>query len=385
MYKRHLNLPSNPKHSFFLWGPRQTGKTTILKQKYPDALRIDLLKTDELMMYLQQPSRLREQVSPLPATQLVVIDEIQKAPALLDEVHYLIQEGNRRFVLCGSSARKMRRGHANLLGGRALRYELLGLLATEIGEGFDLVRLINTGPLPSHYDHDNRRLALRSYVDDYLREEILQEGLVRHLPSFSDFLRAAALGDTGIVNLSNIARECGVAASTVRDHYQILVDTLLGAFLPAYTNRPKRRTVKAAKFYFRDVGVVNHLARRDSVNPGSELFGYAFENWIFHELSVHSKYSEQFYDISYWQLTTGVEVDFILNNAQTAIEAKGKERISTNDLKGLRQFKAEYPEVKNLVIVCLEKKVRQNEEGIWILPYQDFLTRLWSGEWTQVL
>jgi len=382
MYRRQLNLPEKPKTSFFLWGPRQTGKTTLLKTKYPDSFRIDLLKTDELMLYLQQPSRLREQVTHLPLDQLIVIDEVQKAPMLLDEVHYLIQEENRHFVLCGSSARKVRRGHVNLLGGRALRYELLGLSATELGKAFDLERLINTGPLPNHYDHDNHSLALRSYVDDYLREEILQEGLVRNLPVFSNFLRAAALGDTGIVNLSNIARECGVAISTVRDHYQILVDTMLGSFLPAYTPRPKRRTVQAPKFYFRDLGVVNHLARRGLVVPGSELFGYAFENWIFHELSVHSKYSEQFYDISYWQLTTGVEVDFILDDAQTAIEVKGKEKITTNDLKGLRQFKKEYPEVKNRIVVCMEKQVRRNEEGIWILPHQEFLNRLWNGEWT---
>lgn len=382
MYRRALHLPPKPNNSFFLWGPRQSGKTTLLKQCYPEAHRIDLLKTDELMMFLQQPARLREQLTHLPSTQLIVIDEIQKAPLLLDEVHYLIQEENRPFVLCGSSARKVRRGHANLLGGRALRYELLGLSAHELGAEFDLVRLINTGPLPSHCDHENPHLALRSYVEDYLREEILQEGLVRSLPVFADFLRVAALGDTGIVNLSNIARESGVAASTVRDHYQILVDTMLGAFLPAFTLRPKRRTIQAPKFYFRDVGVVNHLARRSSVNPGTELFGYAFENWLFHELSVHCNYSEQFYDISYWQLTTGVEVDFILGNALTAIEAKGKERITANDLKGLRQFKKEYPRVKNLIVVCLEKQVRRTDEEIWILPYENFLDRLWAGEWT---
>ena len=381
MYRRSLNLPPRPRHSFFLWGPRQTGKTTLLKQIYPDALRIDLLRTDELMMYSRRPDLLRERVAALPRGRLVVIDEIQKVPALLDEVHYLIQEEDRRFVLCGSSARKVRRGHANLLGGRALRYELLGLSATEIGKEFDLTRALNTGPLPSHYDHENPRSALRSYVDDYLREEILQEGVVRNLPVFSDFLRAAALGDTGIVNLSNIARECGVAASTVRDYYQILVDTLLGAFLPAYATRPKRRTIQAPKFYFRDIGVVNHLARRGTIYPGSELFGHAFENWLFHELSVHCKYSEQHYDISYWRLTTGVEVDFILNDAETAIEAKGKERISGNDLRGLRQFKKEYPDVRNLIIVCRETQVRRNSEGIWILPYEDFLDRLWQGEW----
>lgn len=159
MYTRRRDLPAKPRTSFFLWGPRQAGKTTLLKQKYPDAYRVDLLKTDELMLYLQHPYRLREHVSHLPDDQIIIIDEIQKAPALLDEIHYLIQEKKRVFILCGSSARKVRRGHANLLGGRALKYELLGLSATEIGQDFDLKRLINTGPLPSHYDHGNHRLA----------------------------------------------------------------------------------------------------------------------------------------------------------------------------------------------------------------------------------
>lgn len=381
MYDRRLQLPEKPKQSFFLWGPRQAGKTTLLKATYPDAFRIDLLKTDALMRYLQSPAILREQVSHLPASMVVVIDEIQKAPALLDEVHFLIQEENRVFILCGSSARKVRRGHANLLGGRALRYEMLGLTAGEIGKDFDLERMLNNGPLPSHYDHDDPAMALRSYVDDYLREEVLQEGLVRRLPHFSEFLRIAAIGDTGIVNLSNIARECGVAASTVREHYQILVDTLLGAYLPAYTHRPKRRTIQGPKFYFRDIGVVNHLARRGRINPGSELFGIAFENWLFHEISAHSRYSRLFYGIRYWRLTTGVEVDFILGDAQLAIEAKAKERVTSKDLKGLRQFENEYPGAGHLIVVCLEKHTRRTDDGIWIMHHSEFLKRLWNDEW----
>lgn len=379
MYKRLLKLPKNPKQSFFLWGPRQAGKTTLLKQTYPEAHRIDLLKSDILMRYLQQPSVLREEIRALKPSQLVVIDEIQKAPVLLDEVHYLIQEENRVFVLCGSSARKVRRGHANLLGGRAIRYELLGLTAEEIDKNFNLERMLNIGPLPSHYDNPKATRAIQSYVDDYLREEILQEGLIRRLPVFSDFLRVAAIGDTEIVNLSNIARETGVSVSTVRDHYAILQDTLMGAFLPAYTKRAKRRTIHAPKFYFRDVGVVNYLTKRSPIRYGSELFGKAFENWLFHELSVHSRYSENFYDISYWRLISGVEVDFILGKAEIAIEAKGKEKITNNDLKGLLQFKQEHPQVKHLIVVSLEKNARMTDSGILILPYSEFITRLWQG------
>ena len=379
MYKRLFKLPKSPEQSLFLWGPRQTGKTTLLKQSYPEARRIDLLKSDILMRYLQNPSIFREEVMALRKSQLVVIDEIQKAPVLLDEVHYLIQEQNRVFVLCGSSARKVRKGHANLLGGRAIRYELLGLTAKEIGQSFDLQRMLNTGPIPSHYDSKNYLRRIQSYVDDYLREEILQEGLIRRLPVFSDFLRAAAIGDTEITNLSNIARETGVSVSTVREHYNILEDTLMGAFLPAYTRRAKRRTIHAPKFYFRDVGVVNYLSKRGLIQSGSELFGKAFENWIFHELSVHRLYSEKLYDLSYWRLTGGVEVDFILGRADVAIEAKGKEKITSHDLKGLLEFKHEYPQVKHLIVVSLEKNARLTDSGIVILPYMDFIKKLWQG------
>jgi len=379
-----LPLPGRPTKSFFLWGPRQTGKTTLLKATYPEARRIDLLRTDELMRYSRKPALLREELGAVPAGALTVIDEIQKLPALLDEIHYLIEERGDIFALCGSSARKVRRGHANLLGGRAVRYELLGLSAAELGDNFSLERLVNAGPLPAHYDDETPSLSLRAYVDDYLREEILQEGLTRNLPVFSDFLRVAAIGDTEIVNMSNVARESGVSVSTARDHYGILVDTMMGAFLPAFTLRPKRRTIQAPKFYFRDLGVVNHLARRGGVTPGSELFGKAFENWLFHEISVHCRYSELFYDISYWRLSSGIEVDFILGDGQVAIEAKGKNQVHVRDIKGLLQFKADFPAVRDLLVVCLEPRLRRTEEGVWIIPYGEFMRLLWQGRWSDL-
>lgn len=381
MYRRLITLPKRPSQSLFLWGLRQTGKTTLLKETYPDAHRIDLLKSDILMRYLQQPSVFREEVMALPRERLIVVDEIQKAPVLLDEIHYLIQEEQRVFAMCGSSARKVKKGHANLLGGRAIRYELLGLTAKEVGNDFNLEHMLNSGPLPNHYDHKNWIRPMQSYVDDYLREEILQEGLVRNLPVFSDFLRISAIGDTEVVNLSNIARESGASVGTVRDHYGILTDTLIGAFLPAYTSRAKRRTIHAPKFYFRDVGMVNYLAKRGLIQRGSELFGKAFENWVFHELSAHSRYSEKFYDMSYWRLTTGVEVDFILGKAQVAIEAKGKEKVSANDLNGLLQFKGEHPGVQHLIVVSLEKEARLTQSGIHIMPYSEFIKRLWADHY----
>ncbi len=377
-YTRLLELPDK---TLFLLGPRQVGKTTLLKACFPAAHRIDLLKTDQYLKYRQRPSLLREEVGALPSTQLVIIDEIQKVPMLLDEVHYLIEEANRQFILCGSSARKLKKGHANLLGGRALRHELLGLSAAEIGTQFSLLKMLNNGPTPRHYLAENAVPYLRSYTETYLKEEILEEGLVRSLPVFSDFLRVAAIGDTEVTNLANIARECGVAATTVREHYAILEDSLLGAFVPAFTLRQKRRVIHAPKFFFRDVGVVNLLARRGEIQQGSELFGKAFENWIFHELSVHRRYSGLWYDISYWRLSSGIEVDFVLGAGEVAIEVKGKSGISGHDCKNLLEFRKEHPQVKSLVVVALVDTERRTADGIRILPYQSFLKALWNGEW----
>ncbi len=375
-------LAALPSETFFLWGPRQSGKTTLLKERFPDAYRIDLLQTDVRMRFEREPARLREEVRAQPGDRRVVIDEIQKVPALLDEVHYLLQEDQRTFALCGSSARKIRRSHANLLGGRALKRELLGLSAKELGNAFALTRMLNHGTLPPHYLSDLPYDAISAYVDLYLKEEILDEGLTRNLPVFSAFLRAAAIGDTEVTNFSNIARECGVASSTVRGYYEILEDTLIGAFLPAYTRLAKRRVQRAPKFYFRDVGVVNHLVRRGRVQEGSETFGKAFENWVFHELSVHQRNTHHPYELSYWRLSSGIEVDFVIGDAEYAIEVKGRRSIHKRDTQHLLQFRNEYPAVKQLVLVCLEPVPRVTTDGVHILPYTDFLHALWADQWT---
>ncbi len=369
-----------PDDTFFLWGPRQSGKTTLLKARFPEAFRIDLLRTDERMRYMRSPSLLREIVRACPVSQWIVVDEIQKVPDLLDEIHYLIQEDGRRFALCGSSARKLRRSHANLLGGRALRRELLGLSAQEIGADFDLERMLNHGTLPSHYLHASPAEKLAAYVDLYLKEEILDEGLARSLPVFSEFLRAAAIGDTEITNFSNIGRECAIASSTVRGYYEILEDTLVGRLLPSFTRRARRRVQHAPKFFFHDIGVVNHLVRRHRIESGSDVFGKAFENWIFHELSVHRRCQAVPYDIAYWRLSSGIEVDFVLGDAHVAIEVKGKSRVQSHDWRHLLEFRREYPEVSHLIVVCLEPYPRITEQGVHILPWRDFLRRLWQGE-----
>lgn len=380
MFNRALKLPPPGEDSFFLWGPRQTGKTTLLRAAYPDAYWIDLLRADEFRRYGDRPETLREELAAAPHHRQVVIDEIQKVPQLLDEVHGLIESRGVAFALCGSSARKVKRGAANLLGGRATRHELFGLTAGELGRDFALERLLNHGYLPRIYESARPERLLTSYVGEYLKEEIAAEGLVRRLPAFSRFLDAAALSDTELVNFSSIARDCGVSSHTVQGYFEILEDTLLGRWLPAYTKRAKRRVIGTPKFYFSDVGVVNRLARRGHLEPGGELFGKAFENWVFHELVANTSYAERDVRFSYWRLASGIEVDFIADEMRVAIEAKATARVHADHLKGLRQLAVDHPGVGRRAIVCLEPRPRRTEDGIDVLPVATFVARLRAGE-----
>ncbi len=377
---RDLQLPPPGTESFFLWGPRQTGKTTLLRATYPEAYWIDLLKSEEYRRYLQRPELLRQELAEEEPSRQVVIDEVQKVPSILDEVHWLIENRGFRFALCGSSARKVKRGAANLLGGRAVRYELHGLTAAELDREFNLTRLLNNGYLPRIYTSPRPRRLLDAYVADYLKEEVAAEGLVRNLPVFSEFLNVAALSDAEIVNFSNIARECGVSGHTVKSYFGILEDTLLARWLPAYRRRPKRRVIGAPKFYFTDVGVVNRLARRGELLPGSELFGKAFENWLFHELVARVAYADADAQLSYWRLASGIEVDFIVDHMRLAIEAKASARITSSALNGLRHLGREHPRCAKRIVVCLEPRPRQTSDGIEILPAATFVRRLRQGK-----
>jgi predicted AAA+ superfamily ATPase len=379
MFKRKLQLPPSGTETFFLWGPRQAGKTTLLKATYPDAFWIDFLKAEEYRRYLQHPELLRGELAVRTSVRQVVIDEVQKVPAILDEVHWLLENRGVQFALCGSSARKVKRGKANLLGGRGVRYELHGLTAQEIGSEFDLTRILNHGYLPRMYLSDRPERLLNGYVADYLKEEVAAEGLVRNLPVYSEFLNVAALSDTELVNFSTIARECGVSSHTIQAYFGILGDTLLGRWLPAYTKRPKRRVIAAPKFYFSDVGVVNFLARRGVLRPGSELYGKAFENWVFHELCARNDYSEAFARLSYWRLASGIEVDFIVNDMQLAVEAKATARVTADHLKGLRALLQDQPRAQQRMVVCLEPRARKTEDGILILPASEFCDQLAGG------
>ena len=380
MIPRKLILPAAGTETFFLWGPRQTGKSTLLKAAYPDAIWIDLLKAEEFRRYLNNPEFLRQELPPTGDVPFVVIDEIQKLPVLLDEVHWLHENRKAQFALCGSSARKVKRGHSNLLGGRAIRYEMFGLIAGELDSDFDLTRLLNHGYLPRIYLARQPRRLLNAYVATYLKEEIAAEGLVRNLPVFSDFLNMAALSDTEPVNFSTIARDCGVSSQTIKGYFQILEDTLLGRWLPSFRRRPKRRVAAAPKFYFADVGTVNFLAKRGRLEQGSELFGKAFENWCFHELNAYNLYTETFAEFYYWRLAGGTEVDFIINDMEIAIESKAARKITATHLKGLRSLVVDHPGIKRRLVVSCEDKPRLTDDGIEIIPAAEFPKMLWGGE-----
>jgi predicted AAA+ superfamily ATPase len=350
----------------------------LLKELFPDSPRYDLLLSDEYRRLQTRPSLLREELlAAPPGIRPVVIDEVQKIPALLDEVQWLIVNRRAQFILCGSSARKLKREGANLLGGRALRFELFPLTYPEIPD-FDLSRALNNGLLPRHYQADEPRGLLEAYAGDYLKEEIAAEALTRNIPAFSRFLESASFSNGEIVNCQNIASECGVSAPTVKQYFQILEDTLVARFVPSFQKRPKRRVVQAPRFYFFDLGLANLLLKRGPVAPRSEVFGKAFEHFIYQELAAHSHYSGLRYPISYWRTASQLEVDFILGDHQVSLEVKGTEQASYQHLRGLKAFSEEY-KTKRSILISLEAKPRV-VDGTMILPWETFLKRLWAGE-----
>ncbi len=381
MYNRILSLSLSSHESCFLWGPRQTGKSTLLGKLFPGARSYDLLLSDVFHSHVSNPALIREECTAADLTgenqkTPIIIDEVQKIPALLDEVHWLIERRRLRFVLCGSSARKLRRSHANLLGGRAVSYELHPLVSREIPD-FDLAKALNHGLLPRHYASEAAQALLRSYVGDYLQQEITAESLTRNIPAFARFLEIAALCNGELINYNNIAAECGVSAPTVKEYYRILEDTLIGSTLPAFQKRAQRRTISAPKFYLFDVGVTGFLAKRGLVRPGSELFGRAFEHFLHQEITAHSKYSEKYYPVTYWKTASGFEVDFVLGDHEVALEAKSSAEVKPHHLKGIRAFTEEFT-VKQAIVVSLDPRPRKTDDGILILPWKEFLARLWA-------
>lgn len=376
MLERILRLEETKEDSLFLWGSRQTGKSTLLKMLFPDARYYDLLKSDVRMSLQFRPSLLREECMMLDEGELVIIDEVQKVPALLDEVHWLMENRRLRFILSGSSARKLKRSGANLLGGRALRRTLFPLVSAET-PGFDLDRALNNGMLPRHYLVENPASRIQAYIGDYLQQEIVEEALVRRLESFSRFLQVAALSNAEIVNYNNVAQDCGVSAKSAREYFTILEETMLGFFLPAYTKVVKRRVTASPKFYFFDVAIPNHLLRRLPLRRGTDVYGHALEHFVVQELRAYLSYRRGGKPLTYWRTSDNrYEVDIVVGDAECAIEVKSSANVSSSDTKGLRAFGEEHPEAK-LVLLSLEERPRMvNNVELW--PVQAFLQRLWQ-------
>ncbi len=377
MYIRKQRLEGSINESLFLWGARQTGKSTLLKELFPDALWFDLLLSDVFERLHKSPSQLREIILATQPGMPVVIDEIQKIPALLNEVHWLIENQHTRFILSGSSPRRIIRADTNLLGGRALRYELYPLISEEIPD-FDLIRALNNGLLPRHYLSDNPKQRISAYIGNYLQDEIMAEARIRNVANFSRFLEVAAFSNGEMVNYTNIASECGVSAPTVREYFHILEDTLTGRFLPSFQKKPKRRVILAPKFYFFDVGIANYLLKRNKIEKGSEAFGHAFEHFIYQEIYAHSNYTDLKYPIYYWRTASHLEVDLILGDHEVAIEIKSTQNATPRHVNGLKSFAEEYP-VKKLLLITNDPFPRQMGP-VLVLPWQVFLQRLWAGE-----
>ena len=363
------------KKSYFLFGPRQTGKTFLIHHSLTNAKIYDLLDTSNYLSLSRDPSRIGQELTP--QDRIVVIDEIQRLPHLLNEVHRLIETQGVHFLLTSSSARKLRRGGVNLLGGRARTKYLRPFTYKELGDRFDLHRAIERGLLPSIYFSDDARADLEAYTGLYLQQEIVAEGATRNIPAFSRFLKAAAFCNGTIVNFTNVANDAQVARTTIYEYFEILKDTLVLHELPAWRKTKKRKPLASSKYYFFDVGVVSALQGR-AFRPDTPEFGEAFETYLMHELKSYSDYVSG-EPLSFWRSTTGFEVDFIIGE-HTAIEVKAKNNVSQQDMRSLQAL-AEEKGLKRYLCVCLEPRARR-VEGVLVVPFKEFLEPLWNGEYT---
>ena len=377
MIERKLKITNELDGSIFLFGARQTGKSTILRQQFPKAIYIDLLDTEIKTRFSQRPVLLYEMLKDKPENTLVIIDEIPEVPELLNEVHRLLSEYNLLFILCGSSARKLKRRGKNTLGGRALPVYLYPFVSAEIAD-FNIDRAVNYGMLPPHYLAKNPSRMLSAYIQVYLKEEIKEEALVRNLNSFQRFLDVAALTDGEMINYNNIAQDCGVSSTTVSSYFDILEDTLIGYRIPAYRKVMKRRLVQAPRFYYFDVGVANHLLHRKDMVRGTEEYGHAFEHLVIQELYAYMHYSHSEEQLSYWRTYTGIEVDAIIGDARVAIEIKSVEEVKNKHLKGLKTFGEEYPQSRRIIVSF--DRINRTIDNIECIYIKDFLTHLWNSK-----
>jgi predicted AAA+ superfamily ATPase len=377
-----MRLPQG--QSAFLWGARKTGKSTFLKSHFPKSTYYDLLDSDLYSRWMKRPALIREEVLALPTKQLaypIIVDEVQRIPELLNEIHWLIENSDAYFILCGSSARKLKRMGANLLGGRAWRFAFYPFVFPEIKD-LDLLRALNQGLVPTHYLSLHPTRSLAAYVQDYLQHEIQAEGVVRNLPEFARFLENFAFSNGQLTNYSNIARDCGVDSKTIKSYYQILEDTLLGYFVRPFTAKRGRQVLSSTpKFYLFDVGVAGYLANRHLSDLKGPEAGHAFEHYLLMELVAYRGLKERRDEICYWRTRSGLEVDFVIGDAQVAIEVKLSQKVEKTDLRGLTSFLDDHPDAHTYV-VSLDPRPRKvtlaSGRTIMILPWAEFLRLLWT-------
>ena len=379
MFTRLLQLPAN---SIFLFGPRGTGKSTWIRQNFGDAVTYDLLDTSESLRLSKDPSTLFRETEALPRGSWVVIDEVQKVPALLDEVHRLIEARGLRFVLSGSSARKLRRGGVNLLAGRALVQNLFPLVSAELSTQFDMSAATTHGTLPLAIAGDDPATYLVSYAETYLQEEIRAEALTRNIGDFGRFLEIAARQTGQLTNVSSISRDAAVSRQTVQNYYEILVDTLVGFWLRPWKLKRSTKQVSHPKFYLFDCGVVRALAGRVSYPPTEEERGALLETLILNELRAFISYSNLHYRFHFWRSHGGVEVDFFCETTDgfIAIEVKASGRWEKRYNRGLNRIRRELGQSQVTCFGIYLGERPASWDGIHVMPAADFLTRLWDGE-----
>jgi len=371
----------DPHKSFFLFGPRGTGKSTLMKARYSDAIWIDLLKPDVLLIYLTYPERLFEIVEGNPSKKTIVIDEVQRAPSLLAVVHSIIEEKKgHQFILTGSSARKLKRTSADLLGGRALKRELHPFMAAELGGRFSLQHAIQYGLLPLLFDEQKPEDGLYGYISLYLQQEIQAESLVRNLDSFSRFLQAISFSHGSLLNVTNIARECSVKRKTVENYIEILNDLLLSFQLTVFSKRAKRVLIAHPKIYLFDAGVFRILRPEGPFDKKEEAEGAALEGLVAQHLRAWNDYSEKKHNIHFWRTQSGVEVDFVIYGPQGlfAIEVKNSKQVDSKDVRSLETFLEDYPMAK--LILLYRGTERLKIKNVVCLPCEEFLIQMKPNE-----
>jgi uncharacterized protein len=367
--------------SFFIFGPRGTGKSLWLKNRFPEALYIDLLKPDTRRQLEARPERLEELVKGSPDTHTIIIDEVQKVPDLLNLVHYLIEENKElQFILTVSSSRKLKRSGVDLLAGRAVLRKCHPFLLSELGDRFDEEKIFQNGLLPLIWNSPNPKAELGAYIDLYLKEEIQQEGYVRNLGDFSRFLETISFSQGSVLNQSEISRECEVERKTVSGYIEILEDMLLSIRLPVFTKRAKRRLIRHEKFYFFDTGVYRHLRPKGPLDKPSEIEGIVLEGLVMQHLRAWIDYTQNDTSLYYWRTKSGTEVDFILYGSDNfaAIEVKNSLKVRRSDLVGLKAFREDYPESQQLLLYRGKDKLQI--DGIFCLPWELFLKKLTANQ-----